>query len=143
MLKKHNEFFKGLLLGSDLYFVSIAWWLAFFFRFYFDLFPEPEPYVFRHYVIGWLVILVVWTVVFEVYGVYRPRRLSTHRREMLELIKASALALLVFLGILFVIYELKLSRIVVVMFWFASLFFLNLSHILFREGAAFSAPARP
>jgi len=134
MLKKHNEFFKGLLLGSDLYFVSMAWWLAFFFRFYFDLFPEPEPYIFRHYVIGWLAILVVWTAVFDVYGIYRPRRISTHRREMLELIKASALALLVFLGILFVIYELKLSRIVVVIFWLASLFFVNLSHLVFREG---------
>jgi Undecaprenyl-phosphate glucose phosphotransferase len=137
MLKQHNEFFKGLLLGSDLYFVSMAWWLAFFIRFYSDLLPEPEPYVFRHYVIGWSAILVVWTAVFEVCGLYRPRRISTHRREMVELIKASALALLVFLGILFLIYELKLSRIVVVIFWLASLFFLNLSHILFREGLRF------
>ncbi len=134
MLKQHNEFFKGLFLGSDLYFVSMAWWLAFFARFYSDFFPEPEPYVFRHYVIGWLAILVVWTAVFEVCGIYQPRRISTHRREMIELIKASALALLVFLGILFLIYELKLSRIVVVIFWSVSLFLLNLSHIVIREG---------
>jgi len=137
MLKQHNEFFKGLLLGSDLCFISVAWWLAFFIRFYADIFPEPELFVFRHYMIGWLAILVVWAAVFEVCGMYRPRRISTHRREVIELIKASGLALLIFLGILFLVYELKLSRIVVVMFWFASLFFLNLSHILFREGLRF------
>src|SRR5262245_57227540 len=133
MLKQHNEFFKGLLLGSDLYFVSIAWWLAYFVRFYWDLFPDPEPYVFRHYVIGWLAILVVWTAVFEVCGIYRPRRISNHGREVIELIRASTLALLIFVGILFLVYELKLSRIVVVMFWLTSICFLNLSHIFFRE----------
>ena len=134
MLKQHNEFFKGLLLGSDLYFISVAWWLAYFVRFYTDIFPEPESFIFRHYVIGWLAVLVVWAVVFEVCGMYRPRRLSTHRREVLELFKASALALLIFLGILFLVYELKLSRIVVIVFWFASMSFLNFSHVIFRQG---------
>jgi Undecaprenyl-phosphate glucose phosphotransferase len=137
MLKQHNEFFKGLLLGSDLYFISVAWWLAYFARFYTDVFPEPEPFVFRHYLLGWLAVLAVWTVVFQACGMYRPRRMSTHRREVIELIKASTLALLVFLGILFMVYELKLSRIVVVMFWLASLCFLNLSHVFFRSSLRF------
>ena len=134
MLKQHNQFFKGLLLGSDLFFISLAWWFAYFVRFYTEIFPDPEPYVFRHYVIGWLAILVVWAIVFEFCGMYRPRRLSTHRREVLELFKASGLALLIFLGMLFLVYELKLSRIVVVAFWLASVSFLNLSHVFFREG---------
>ncbi|MGH7888115.1 MAG: undecaprenyl-phosphate glucose phosphotransferase [Candidatus Binatia bacterium] len=137
MLKQHNEFFKGLLLGSDLYFVSMAWWLAYFIRFYSSIFPEPEPFLFRHYLIGWLAILVVWTAVFELCGVHRPRRISTHRHEIAELIKASALALLIFLGIVFLIRELALSRAVVIIFWFSSLIFLNLSHIFFREGLRF------
>ncbi len=134
MLKQHNELFKRLLLASDLAFVSLAWWLAYFIRFYSDIVPEPEAYVPRHYLFGWMIILVVWAGVFEVCGVYRPRRISTHRREIIELVKASVFSLLIFLGILFLIYELKLSRIVVVTFWLTSLFFLNLSHIVFREG---------
>ena len=137
MLKQHNKFFKGLLLASDLGFVTIAWWLAFVIRFHSNLFVEPEPFVLRHYVVAALVILAVWAGVFELCGLYRPRRISTHRHEMAELIKASALALLVFLGVIFLLHEPELSRLVVVIFWLASLFFLNLSHVFFRGGLRF------
>ena len=133
MLKKHSELFKGLLLASDLCFVSMAWWFAFALRFHTSVFVEAEPYVLRHYVIAWLVILGVWAVVFELCDFYRPRRLSTHQHETVELIKASGLAAMIFLGIVFLLRELILSRLVVVLFWFSSLFFLSLSHIFFRE----------
>ena len=133
MLKTHSELFKGLLLASDLCFVSMAWWCAFVLRFHTNVFVEAEPYVLRHYVTAWLVILGVWAVVFELCDFYRPRRLSTHQHETVELIKASGLAAMVFLGIIFLLRELILSRIVVVVFWFSSLFFLSLSHIFFRE----------
>jgi Undecaprenyl-phosphate glucose phosphotransferase len=133
MLKTHSELFKGLLLASDLCFVSMAWWFAFALRFRTSVFVEAEPYVLRHYVTAWLVILGVWAVVFELCDFYRPRRLSTHQHETVELIKASGLAAMVFLGVIFLLHELILSRIVVAVFWFASLFFLSLSHIFFRE----------
>jgi len=133
MLKTHSELFKGLLLASDLCFVSIAWWFAFVLRFHTSVFVQAEPYVLRHYVTAWLVVLGVWAVVFELCDFYRPRRLSTHQHETVELIKASGLAAMIFLGIIFLLRELILSRIVVVVFWFASLFFLSLSHIFFRE----------
>jgi Undecaprenyl-phosphate glucose phosphotransferase len=133
MLKKHSELFKGLLLASDLCFVSMAWWFAFALRFHTSVFVEAEPYVLRHYVIAWLVILGVWAVVFELCDFYRPHRLSTHQHETVELIKASGLAAMIFLGIIFLLRELILSRLVVVLFWFSSLFFLSLSHIFFRE----------
>ena len=133
MLKTHSELFKGLLLASDLCFVSMAWWCAFLLRFHTNLFIEAEPYVLRHYVTAWLVILGVWAIVFELCDFYRPRRLSTHQHETVELIKASGLAAMVFLGIIFLLHELILSRLVVVVFWFSSLFFLSLSHIFFRE----------
>ena len=68
---------------------------------------------------------------------YRPRRISTHGREFVDLVKASVLALLTFLGIVFVIRDLVLSRIVVLLFWCTSIFLLNLSHLVFREGLRF------
>lgn len=134
MLKQHNKFLKGLLLASDLCFVSLAWWLAFVLRFHSNLFVESEPFVVRHYVVAWMVILAVWAGVFELCGLYRPRRISTHRHEIAELIKASALALLAFLGVIFLIHEPELSRIVVILFWLSGVFLLNLSHIFFRQG---------
>ena len=137
MLKRHSEFLKSLMRLSDLAFVSLAWWLAYGLRFHTSLFSTPENYIFRHYIIAWILILLVWAGVFEVLDFYRPRRISTHWREILDLIKCSALALLIFLGILFLIREVVLSRAVVVLFWTATLFFLNVSHLVMREGLRF------
>ena len=138
MLKKHNELFKGLLLISDLCFVSIAWWLSYGVRFYTSLFAISEPFVPRHYFIAWLIILTVWVSVFEWADFYRPRRLSTRHREAAELIKCSAAALLIFLSVVFLIREIVLSRIVVAAFWVSSLFLVSLSHHVFREGLRFA-----
>ncbi|MGE5218590.1 MAG: undecaprenyl-phosphate glucose phosphotransferase [Chloroflexota bacterium] len=137
MLRRHHEFFKSLLRLNDAVAVSLAWWLAYWLRFYTDLFIGREDYLPRHYIVAWLLILFVWGVVFQVLDLYRPRRLSTYRRELVELIKGSALALLIFLGLLFLIREVELSRIVVILFWFISLLFLNLSHTILREGLRF------
>ncbi len=138
MLKRHHEFFKSLMLVNDLAFVGLSWWIAYFVRFHTDLLLlESEPYVFGDYVIAWFLILVTWLVVFQVLDMYRPRRISTRTRELADLIKGSSLALLVFLGILFLFRGLVLSRAVVLCFWLLSLFFLNLSHVTFREALRF------
>ena len=138
MLKRHHEFFKSLMLVNDLVFVSLSWWLAYHLRFHTDLLLlEAEEYVLTHYVIAWVLILITWLVVFQLLDMYRPRRISTRARELADLIKGSSLALLVFLGILFLIRGLILSRAVVLCFWLSSLFFLNLSHVTFREGLRF------
>jgi hypothetical protein len=84
------------MLFYDLLFVSLAWWLAYIMRFHTDLFTEPEPYIFSHYLIAWLVILLIWAVVFEWLDLYRPQRFSTHLREAVDLIKGSGLALFIF-----------------------------------------------
>ena len=122
---------------NDLAVVSCAWWFAYGLRFHTPLFGEPEDYVFRHYGLAWLIVLAVWAGVFELVDFYRPRRLSTHRREVIDLIKGSALALLIFLGIVFLVREIVLSRIVVLVFWFSALILLNISHLSIREGIRF------
>ena len=137
MLKQHNELFKGLMRVNDLLFVSFAWWLGYALRFHTNIFVEAETYVLRHYLIAWIIILLVWATVFELIDFYRPRRLSTHRREIADLMKGSALAVLIFLGLLFLIREIQLSRLVVLLFLFLSLAFLNLSHLSFREALRF------
>ncbi len=138
MLKKHNQFFKSLLLISDLVFVSIAWWLGYALRFHSGLFSPAERFVPRHYLIAWLMILVLWAAVFQGSDFYRPRRLSTRRRETLELLRGSAIALLLFLAALFLLREIVLSRLVVTIFWFGSLLLVSLSHHVFRAGLRFA-----
>src|SRR5687767_15204553 len=103
MLKRHSQFFKGLICLLDLLVVSLAWWFAFVLRFHTSLLPSPEPYAFRDYFISWLLILLVWGSVFAVLDLYRPRRISTRLREMLDMLRGSFTALLIFLGLIFLL----------------------------------------
>jgi Undecaprenyl-phosphate glucose phosphotransferase len=137
MLKRHSQFFKGLMVVNDLFFISLAWWLAYFARFHTGLFPSPEPYLFQDYLIAWLLILIIWPSVFLLLDLYRPRRLSTHWHEAVEVLKGSCLALLVFLGIIFLLREIILSRIGVVLFFALAFGLLNLSRVTVREGLRF------
>ena len=134
MLKRHSQFFKSLMMVNDVMFLTLSWWLAYLLRFHADIPFEPEPYVFRHYVVAWLLILAIFPVVFQLLELYRPRRISTHWRETVDLLKGVSLAMLVFFGVIFLLRELVLSRIVVIVFWVLSAAFLNLSHLLVREG---------
>jgi Undecaprenyl-phosphate glucose phosphotransferase len=138
MLKRYSEFFKSLMLLNDLLFLSASWWLAYLLRFHSNtsLFTD-ETHIFRHYVIAWLLISVIYAVVFQLLDLYRPRRISTHWRETVDLFKGASLAMLIFLGVIFLLHEVILSRAVVICFWVLSLAFLNLSHLLVREGLRF------
>ena len=59
MLKQHNELFKGLLVVSDLCCVSLAWWFAYFIRFQSGFFLDLQPYLLRHYITAWLIVLAL------------------------------------------------------------------------------------
>jgi len=133
MLKQHSQFFKGLMLINDLLFVSLAWWLAYLIRFHTLLFPSPDPYLLRHYIIAYFFILIIWGSVFRFLDLHRPRRISGHLQEAVDIVKGALLALLIFLGVIFLFRDIILSRTVVVIFWILSVVLVNLSHIAFRE----------
>jgi len=137
MLKRYNQFFKSLMLVNDLMFLTLSWWLAYLLRFDSNLSFAPEVHIFRHYVIAWLLLLMVYAGVFLGLDLYRPRRISTHWREVADLFKGTGLAMLIFLGVVFLLHEIVLSRFVVVLFWVLSFAFFNLSHLLVREGLRF------
>jgi Undecaprenyl-phosphate glucose phosphotransferase len=137
MLKRYSQFFKSLMLVNDLVFLTLSWWLAYLLRFHANIDFLPEARVFRHYVIAWLLILFIYGMVFQLLHLYRPRRISTHWRETVDIFKGAGLAMLVFLGVVFLIREIILSRAVVVGFWVLSTALLNLSHLLVREGLRF------
>ena len=122
------------MLVNDLMFLTLSWWLAYSLRFHAHIPFEPEPYVFRHYVVAWLLILPIFAVVFQRLDLYRPRRISTHWRETADLLRGVSLAMLVFVGVIFLLREIVLSRMVVLLFWGLSAALLNLSHLVAREG---------
>ena len=133
MLRQHSQFFKSLMVLSDLFFLSGAWWFAYGLRFSALRDFRSEPHDFADYFVAWLFVLAIWGTVFEALDLYRPRRVSTRWREVVDLLKGSVLALLIFFGLIFLIRNLVLSRLVVVIFWTLSLVLLNLSHFGVRE----------
>src|SRR6478672_9619162 len=64
MLKPYSELFKSLMLVNDLMLLTLSWWLAYLVRFEANLSFLPEVHIFRHYVIAWLLLLMVYAEFF-------------------------------------------------------------------------------
>jgi len=136
MLKRHARFFESLMLAADLALVAAAWLGACLLRF--AGFPVPldrplppwEPYL---YLLG--AIVVVWAFVFKAFGLYRPRRLSTHMAEVRDIAGACTVATLVLIAVkFFFLPPFEFSRLVFVYFWALSIATIALARVAFREG---------
>ena len=134
MLKKHSEFFKSLLFLFDLSMIAAAWLGAYGLRFggwpvpvYHDI-PPLQAYLF----LG-VFILPIWGAIFKGMQLYRPRRVSSHLREVGDILKASTLATLVLMVIAYFLKEPEFSRVVFVYFWSLSSVGLICSRLIFRE----------
>ena len=134
MLKRHSDFFKNLLLLSDLLLISGCWIAAYFVRFSVPIFPVTkgtppiEPYL-------WLLvpIIVVWGTCFSSMNLYRPRRMGSHFAEFFDIAKANTLCILILVAITFFLKTFEFSRLVIVCFWVLNLGVLGFSRMVFRE----------
>ena len=118
MLKKHSQFFESLLFLFDLSMIAGAWLAAYALRFggwpvpvYHDV-PPLQAYLF----LG-AFILPIWGAIFKGMRMYRPRRVSSHLREVGDILKASTLATLVLMVTAYFLKEPEFSRVVFVYFW--------------------------
>lgn len=134
MLKKYSEFFKSLLFISDLALISLAWLGAYALRFYSSLIPTTKgvPSL-QPYLTLLPAILVVWAIVFKLFNLYRPRRISTHFAEIWDIVKACSLATLVVVALSFFLKQFEYSRLVFILFWGMSILSVTLSRWAFRE----------
>ncbi len=133
MLKRHSKFFENLMLVGDLTLIAGTWGFAYVVRFY-GPFPVDEsippwaPY-------AWLLVplLVIWTVSFKQFGLYRPRRIASRAREIWDITRASSLALLLLTALTFFYRGFSYSRLVFAIFGATSIAALCLARIIFRE----------
>lgn len=138
MLKKHSEFFRRLLLFSDLVALCLMWLLAYYLRFHTNLvpvyygIPPIEPYLF-----SMIAILLIWTVVFKAFNLYRPRRTSPHVHEILDIGKACTLTVIILIALTYFLKKFEFSRVVFLYFWILSIAALTISRVAFREGLRF------
>ena len=134
MLKKYSEFFKSLLFITDLALISLTWLGTYFLRFKTNPVPAPTGIPpFQDYVVLLPGILVIWGIVFKVFDLYRPRRISSHLSEIWDITKACSLAILMVVALTFFLKQFQFSRLVFILFWFFIIVLLTLSRWGFRE----------
>ena len=132
MLKAHSRLFEQLMLVSDLALIASCWVAAYFVRFY--VIRGTDIPAFGGYALQLVPILVVWGVAFKTFDLYRPHRLASHLSEWLDIAKASTLGALVLVALMtFVFRSYDYSRLVIGIFWAASIVACSLSRAVFRE----------
>jgi Undecaprenyl-phosphate glucose phosphotransferase len=137
MLKAHSRLFEHLALATDLVLIVACWLGAYAVRF--RLFGHGDIPSFSDYVLQLLPILVVWFIAYKTFDLYRPNRLGSHLSEWFDIAKASTLGVLVLVAIMtFLFHGYEYSRLVILMFWVASIVTASLSRAAFREVLRFA-----
>jgi Undecaprenyl-phosphate glucose phosphotransferase len=132
MLTANSRLFEQLMLLSDLTIIAGCWVAAYGVRFH--VFGRGDVPPFGDYALQLLPILVVWGVAFKAFDLYRPHRLGSHLSEWFDIAKASTLGVLVLIAVItFFFRSHDYSRIVIALFWAASIVAASLSRALFRE----------
>ena len=141
MLKAHSRLLEQLMLVGDLALVGLCWLLAYWVRFHVAGPPlqyEDVPPL-GDYLLMLLPILVVWSVSFRAFGLYRPRRIGSHLSEAADIAKASTMGVLVLVAVMtFFFRDYDYSRVVIVYFWLLSIGVVWFSRAAFREGLRFA-----
>ena len=133
MLKAHSRLFEHLALVTDLVLIAICWVGAYAVRFHvFGRGGDVPP--FSDYTLQLLPILLVWGVAYKAFDLYRPHRLGSHLAEWFDIAKASTLGVLVLIaGMTFLFRSSEYSRVVILIFWIASIVSVSFSRAAFRE----------
>src|SRR5581483_5898160 len=134
MLKKYSEFFKSVLFILDLALISGMWLVAYFLRFYTPFIPVSKGVPsFDPYQALMPMVLIVWGGVFKAFNLYRPRRISSHFSEILDITKACSFATLIMISLSFFLRQFDYSRLFFILFWALSIISMTLSRWIFRE----------
>jgi Undecaprenyl-phosphate glucose phosphotransferase len=132
MLKGHSRLFEHLALLTDLLLIAGCWLGAYAVRF--GVLARGDIPPFSDYALQLLPILVVWAIAYKAFDLYRPNRLGSHLSEWFDIAKASTLGVLVLVAVMtFLFHGYEYSRIVILMFWGASIVTASLSRAAFRE----------
>ena len=134
MLKKHSKSFETLVLFIDWIILSCSWMLAYYVRFYIPIIPVykgiPSFYM---YITLLIIMLPLWYIVFQAFGLYRPRRISSKIAEVWDIVKATAVATLILVVLTYFVRKYEFSRLTFLYFGIICVVFLSIERILFRE----------
>jgi len=134
MLKKHSKFFETMVLFLDCVTLSCSWILAYYVRFYIPIIPVSKGIPpFYTYITLLLIMLPLWYIVFKMFGLYRPRRISSKIAEVWDIAKGTTIAILILVSLTFFVRKYEFSRLTFLYFWIICMIALCVERILFRE----------
>ena len=131
MLKKRTQFYKSLLILTDLLFVSVAWIVAYFLRFHIELVPvyhDIPPL--QRYLFFLPIIMLLWIVLLKPLRLSEVGLSASTSKEHWKLFKAST-AIFLLLTVLTFFTKQELSRVAIVFFWVTSIVTLSVGRFLF------------
>ena len=122
MLRERSLLLQRLLFGADLVLIAAAWVVAWVVRF--EILTPPEWVPLGEYLRFLPAVLVVWSAVFLVSGLYRTRRAQRLPLVVYAVARAVGLGLMASLGALFFYREFSFSRLHMLLFGVLSSSFL-------------------
>jgi Undecaprenyl-phosphate glucose phosphotransferase len=138
MLKRYQNLVGGVLGLADASIIVLAWLLAYWLRFSWPIIPVTKGFPpFAAYAALTPFVALLWLTVFASMRVYQFSRAFGRRDEVLALMKAHALALLLFVTLTYLFEAYKYSRLVTLYFGVIAGFALIGMRLLVR--AAFKA----
>ena len=114
MLRERSLLLQRLLFGADLVLIAIAWVIAWVLRF--QVLTPPEWVPLTDYLRFLPFVLVVWSAVFLVSGLYQTRRVQRLPLVVYAVARAVGLGLVASLGALFFYREFSFSRLHMILF---------------------------
>ena len=135
MLKERHQIFVGLFFLIDSVALAGAWLGAYMLRFEAGIVPVTKGIPpLANYLVLLPVILLIWGGAYWSAGLYAPMRSSRRSHETRLVLRASAMAMLVFTAVSFLGFEkaYSLSRVTLVFFWIFSTLMVILARSLLR-----------
>lgn len=136
MLRTHHHFFRLLFQLTDGITVILAWLMAYWVRFVIQpsWLPAPEAQILSsEYVVVAFGLVLLWFLSLQINGAYKSWRASRLGLELLNVLKASGLAFVVFVAIQHFVAREDLSRATLGLFFVNVSFGLVLTRILLRS----------
>jgi FlaA1/EpsC-like NDP-sugar epimerase len=133
MVKRYSQVFLTVLFLGDLFIVSASWILAYVLRFQMHLIPVYKDIPpFDMYFSVTIFAVIIWPITMKAMGLYAPMRTVSLFEESTTIIKASFVAVLVFITVVYFRHEYKFSRVVFFYFGVMSTLGLMLSRAALR-----------
>lgn len=133
MFKKHSQIFQSVLFLADMLMIGLSWISAYFLRFTAGPIPVykgiPGLIEFLYLLV---LLLPIYAVVFKRFGLYNPMRSRARGFEIKMIFNASFLATLIFITVLYLIKEIKYSRVVFVYFLVINIIVLSVFRLVLR-----------